>query len=60
MAFEKDEIIAESKVAGTHDLSAKVGEYCAVVPSQPATYGRLADLMRRAWFTACRVSPGLR
>jgi thiamine biosynthesis protein ThiI len=33
----KDEIIAASRVIGTHDLSMKVGEYCAIVPSKPAT-----------------------
>lgn len=34
----KEEIIAESKIVGTHDLSAKVGEYCAIVPKRPATH----------------------
>ncbi|MBC8188375.1 MAG: tRNA 4-thiouridine(8) synthase ThiI, partial [Proteobacteria bacterium] len=41
----KNEIIAESKLVGTHDLSAKVGEYCAIVPSRPATNARLADIL---------------
>ena len=41
----KDEIIAESKIVGTHDLSAKVGEYCAIVPSHPATHARLEDVL---------------
>jgi thiamine biosynthesis protein ThiI len=41
----KNEIIAESKIVGTHDLSAKVGEYCAIVPSRPATGARLADIL---------------
>jgi len=41
----KNEIIAESKVVGTHDLSAKVGEYCAIVPSRPATNARLDDIL---------------
>lgn len=41
----KNEIIAESKIVGTHDLSAKVGEYCAIVPSRPATSARLADIL---------------
>jgi thiamine biosynthesis protein ThiI len=41
----KEEIIAESKIVGTHDLSAKVGEYCAIVPSKPATHARLADIL---------------
>jgi len=42
----KNEIIAESKVVGTHDLSAKVAEYCAIVPSRPATSARLADILK--------------
>ncbi len=41
----KNEIIAESKLVGTHDLSAKVGEYCAIVPSKPATHARLDDIL---------------
>ena len=41
----KDEIIAESKRVGTHDLSAKVGEYCAIVPSKPATDAKLQDIL---------------
>lgn len=41
----KHDIIAESRRVGTHDLSEKVGEYCAIVPSQPATSARLADVL---------------
>jgi thiamine biosynthesis protein ThiI len=41
----KEEIIAESKRVGTHDLSAKVGEYCAIVPSRPATHARLEYIL---------------
>ncbi len=41
----KDEIIAESKRVGTHDLSARVGEYCAIVPSRPATHAHLDDVL---------------
>lgn len=41
----KDEIIAEARRVGTHDLSAKVGEYCAIVPSKPATHARLDDVL---------------
>jgi thiamine biosynthesis protein ThiI len=41
----KEQILAESKVVGTHDLSAKVGEYCAIVPSRPATHARLEDVL---------------
>ena len=43
----KNEIIAESKIVGTHDLSAKVGEYCAIVPNRPATSARLADILEQ-------------
>ena len=41
----KNEIIAASKIVGTHDLSAKVGEYCAIVPMRPATHASLEDLL---------------
>jgi thiamine biosynthesis protein ThiI len=43
----KNEIIAESRIVGTHDLSARVGEYCAIVPSHPATHARLADILEQ-------------
>lgn len=36
----KEEIIAEAKIVGTHDLSSKVREYCAIVPKRPATHAR--------------------
>ncbi|HPG24276.1 MAG: tRNA 4-thiouridine(8) synthase ThiI [Spirochaetaceae bacterium] len=51
----KDEIIAESRVVGTHDLSAKVGEYCAIVPSRPATNARLADVLAEE----AKLDPGV-
>lgn len=41
----KDDIIAEARRIGTHDLSEKVGEYCAIVPSHPATSARLAEVL---------------
>ena len=41
----KDEIIEEARRVGTHDLSAKVGEYCAIVPRNPATHARLEDVL---------------
>lgn len=41
----KDEIIEEAKRIGTHDLSEKVGEYCAIVPSHPATAARLENIL---------------
>lgn len=51
----KDEIIAESRVVGTHDLSAGVGEYCAIVPSKPATHARLDDILEEE----SRLDPGV-
>jgi len=44
LGFNKEEIIALSREIGTHDLSAQVGEYCALVPSKPATRARLARI----------------
>ncbi len=37
----KDEIIDAARMIGTFDLSKVVGEYCALVPSRPATAARL-------------------
>ena len=37
VGFNKEEIIQLARRIGTHDLSAQVGEYCALVPSRPAT-----------------------
>ena len=45
VGHNKEEIIAESRRIGTHDLSAKVGEYCAIVPSRPATHAKLDDVL---------------
>ena len=44
VSFNKDEIIQRAREIGTHDLSAKVGEYCAMVPSKPATRARAAQI----------------
>ncbi len=44
VGFNKDEIIEYSRRIGTHDLSAKVAEYCAIVPSKPATRASLAQI----------------
>jgi len=44
VSFNKDEIIGLSRAVGTHDLSAKVGEYCAMVPSKPATRATLRQI----------------
>ena len=55
VGHNKDEIIAESKVVGTHDLSAKVGEYCAIVPSRPATHAKLDDVLEEE----AKLDPGV-
>jgi thiamine biosynthesis protein ThiI len=46
LGFNKDEIIALSRRIGTHDLSAHVGEYCALVPKRPATRSTVAQIER--------------
>ncbi|MEM9177354.1 MAG: tRNA uracil 4-sulfurtransferase ThiI [Myxococcota bacterium] len=51
----KEEIIALSRRVGTHDLSAKVGEYCAIVPSNPATHARLDDVLAEE----AKLDPGV-
>jgi thiamine biosynthesis protein ThiI len=42
----KQEIISQSRRIGTHDLSARVGEHCAMVPTRPATRALLEDVER--------------
>jgi thiamine biosynthesis protein ThiI len=42
VGFNKDEILAIARQIGTYELSKKVGEYCALVPSKPATAAGLA------------------
>ena len=37
LGFDKEEIVRHSRVVGTHDISAGVKEYCAVVPRHPVT-----------------------
>jgi thiamine biosynthesis protein ThiI len=44
LGYNKDEIIALSRKIGTHDLSKQVGEYCAMVPSKPATRATTARI----------------
>lgn len=44
LGFNKEEIIELSRRIGTHDLSAQVGEYCALVPSKPATRTTLSRI----------------
>ncbi len=43
----KDEILAEAREIGTYELSATVGEYCALVPRRPATASRLDTILRQ-------------
>jgi thiamine biosynthesis protein ThiI len=42
VGMNKQEIIDVARRIGTHDLSMQVQEYCAMVPSKPATQARLA------------------
>lgn len=44
VGFNKEEIVAEARHVGTHDLSAVVAEYCALVPSRPATGAAVAAI----------------
>ncbi len=46
LAWSKEEIIALARRIGTHDLSAGVPEYCALVPRKPATGASVAALRR--------------
>ncbi len=55
IGFNKHEIIELSRRVGTHDLSAQVGEYCAMVPSKPATRSTLAQIEREE----SKMDPGL-
>jgi len=51
----KDEIIALAERIGTFELSKVVGEYCAMVPSKPATRAALAAVEAQE----ARLPPGL-
>lgn len=44
VGFNKDEIIERARHVGTAELSAVVGEYCALVPHHPATAARVEVL----------------
>ncbi len=37
LGFHKEEILARARQIGTHDLSAKIREYCSVAPGRPVT-----------------------
>ncbi len=45
VGFNKEEIIAIARMIGTFELSKVVGEYCAIVPSRPATGAALGAIL---------------
>jgi thiamine biosynthesis protein ThiI len=45
IAMNKDEILALARAIGTYELSAVVGEYCALVPGRPATEAQLPAVL---------------
>ncbi len=45
VGFNKDEILDVARRIGTFDLSKVVGEYCAMVPSKPATAAALEAVL---------------
>jgi tRNA uracil 4-sulfurtransferase len=53
VGFDKSEIVDLARAIGTYKLSEVVGEYCALVPSKPATQARLdAVLAEEARFAS--------
>lgn len=46
VGFNKDEIIAIARRIGTESLSKNVDEYCAMVPTRPATHASLDVILR--------------
>ena len=40
LGFDKEEIIDRARLLGTYELSARVREYCAIVPDRPVTAAR--------------------
>ncbi len=40
IGFDKEEILARARSIGTYELSARVREYCAIVPDRPVTAAR--------------------
>jgi thiamine biosynthesis protein ThiI len=54
VGFNKDEILSVARSIGTFELSKQVGEYCAMVPSKPATRAKLAAIeQEEARLDAC-------
>ncbi|HTF34709.1 MAG TPA: tRNA uracil 4-sulfurtransferase ThiI [Myxococcota bacterium] len=45
IGMNKDEILAVARAIGTYELSAVVGEYCALAPGRPATEAQLAAVL---------------
>jgi thiamine biosynthesis protein ThiI len=45
IGMNKDEILGIARAIGTYELSAVVGEYCALVPGRPATEAQLAAVL---------------
>ncbi len=43
-AHHKEEILEIARRAGTHDLSAKIPEYCAISPRRPETHAKPAEV----------------
>ena len=47
VGFNKEEIVDRARQIGTFDLSAAVGEYCAILPRNPATHAQRAVIERQ-------------
>jgi thiamine biosynthesis protein ThiI len=45
--LNKEEIIEQSKLVGTHELASQVQEHCAMVSRGPATAAKLKDIERQ-------------
>jgi len=46
VGLNKDEILTIARDIGTYELSKLVGEYCAMVPSRPATQAALSTILQ--------------
>lgn len=45
VGYNKEEILAVARDIGTYEASSKVNEYCALVPSRPATHAKLSAIL---------------
>lgn len=52
IGHNKDEILAEARDIGTYEASSGVAEYCALVPSKPATHASLQAILAEEERTA--------